>query len=98
MSTSSAAVRQLSDGNSQGTMLGQSSTDKIGFYNVSSGAVTLQTLTTTAAVVATTASVSTSPFGFTTSTQANAIVTQLNATVADIGSIKALLKTYGFTA
>jgi len=32
--TNSAAVRQLSDGNSQGTVLGQSSTDLIGFYNV----------------------------------------------------------------
>ena len=32
--TSSNAVRQLSDGNSQGTVLGTSSTDLIGFYNV----------------------------------------------------------------
>ena len=31
--SSSNAVRQLSDGNSQGTSLGQSSTDKISFYN-----------------------------------------------------------------
>lgn len=97
MSSTSAAVRQLSDGNSQGTMLGQSSTDKIGFYNVSSGAVAAQTLTTTAAVVTTTAATSTNPFGFSTSTQANAVVTQLNAAVADIGSIKALLVTYGLS-
>ena len=32
--SSSNAARQLSDGNSQGTILGQSQTDKIGFYNV----------------------------------------------------------------
>ena len=31
--SSSNAVKQLSDGNSQGTVLGQSVTDKIAFYN-----------------------------------------------------------------
>ena len=31
--SSSNAVKQLSDGNSQGTVLGQSATDKISFYN-----------------------------------------------------------------
>ena len=32
--TSSNAARQLSDANSLGTILGQSATDKIGFYGV----------------------------------------------------------------
>lgn len=32
--SSSNAVKQLSDANSQGTVLGQSSTDLIGFYGV----------------------------------------------------------------
>jgi len=32
MATTSAAVRQLSDYNSQGTVLGRSATDLIGFY------------------------------------------------------------------
>jgi len=32
--SSSNAVRQLSDGNSQGTSLGQANSDKISFYNV----------------------------------------------------------------
>jgi hypothetical protein len=32
--SSSNAQRQLSDGNSQGTVLGQSATDLIGFYGV----------------------------------------------------------------
>lgn len=32
--SSSNAVKQLSDGNSQGTVLGQSTTDLIGFYGV----------------------------------------------------------------
>ena len=35
--SSSNAVKQLSDGNSQGTILGQSSTDLIGFYGLSVG-------------------------------------------------------------
>ena len=35
MATSSNAAKQLSDANSQGTILGQSSADKIGFYSVS---------------------------------------------------------------
>ncbi len=33
MSSVSAAVKQLSDGNSQGTTLGQSATDKVSLYN-----------------------------------------------------------------
>jgi hypothetical protein len=36
MATSSVAQRQLSDRNSQGTLLGASSTDLIGFYGVTS--------------------------------------------------------------
>lgn len=32
--TNTAAARQLSDQNSQGTILGASTTDKIGFYGV----------------------------------------------------------------
>ena len=37
--TNSAAVRQLSDQNSQGTVLGASSTDLIGFYGVATPVV-----------------------------------------------------------
>ncbi len=36
MTISSVAQRQLSDGNSQGNVLGQSATDLIGFYGVTS--------------------------------------------------------------
>ena len=35
--SSSNATRQLSDGNSIGTIMGQSSTDVIGFYGITSG-------------------------------------------------------------
>src|ERR1700726_2120757 len=42
MTTTSAAVRQLSDANSQGTVLGQSPTDKIAFYTQSTSAPIVQ--------------------------------------------------------
>lgn len=35
--SSSNAVRQLSDGNSVGTILGQSASDPIGFYGLTAG-------------------------------------------------------------
>ncbi len=35
--TSSVAVRQLSDGNAQGTVLGTATTDLIGFYGATTG-------------------------------------------------------------
>ena len=38
MATTSQAVKQLSDQNSQGTVLGAASTDLIGFYGVTTGA------------------------------------------------------------
>lgn len=37
--SSSNAVKQLSDANSQGTVMGQSAADKIGFYGVASPVV-----------------------------------------------------------
>ena len=37
--SSSNAVRQLSDGNSVGTIMGRASTDKIGFYGLTAGVV-----------------------------------------------------------
>lgn len=37
MATTSQAVKQLSDANSQGTVMGQSSTDLIGFYGLTTG-------------------------------------------------------------
>lgn len=85
MTSTSAAVRQLSDGNSQGTVLGASATDKIGFYNATPVA---QRAAGSGAAVSTTAATQTTPWGFSTSTQANAIVTLLNeirATLTGLG-------------
>lgn len=80
--TSSNAQKQLSDGNSQGTVFGQSSTDIISFYGNATTGVSVACSTivgtnyttscTIPAVNATTASVTT--WAFASSTQANALV------------------------
>lgn len=76
---------QLSNGDPDGTILGQSASDKIGFYGAT-GVVQPATLTAPAATAAT----SSTPFGF-SEAQANAIVTWVRA--AD-----AILKANGLTA
>lgn len=86
------AVRQLSGGNSDGTMLGQSATDKVGFFGVT--AAVQPTHADQAAVATstiTTAATSTTPYGYATTTQADAIPAQivllrtlLNRTRADL--------------
>ena len=70
--SSSNAARQLSDGNSQGTILGQSSADLIGFYGTAtpSAQMTLATLSTAVS--------STGAFGFGDATTASSIVAALN--------------------
>jgi hypothetical protein len=68
------AVRHLTDGNPDGTVIGQSSTEKLAFYGASPAAKTSVTDYTT-----TTAATSTSPWGF-AQAQANA----LNAAVVAI--------------
>ena len=72
---------------SDGWVMGQSSTTKIGFLGVSSPVSRQSTYT----AVGTTAATSTTPYGFATTTQANAITTALT-------SIKTALDAYGLTA
>lgn len=76
--SSSNAVKQLSDGNSQGTTFGQSATDKIAFY----GATPLARSGLVATSSISTAVSSTGAFGFgdatTASTIAQAIVNLKN--------------------
>jgi len=71
--TATAAIRDLSDQNSQGTRLGVSATDLIGFYGattaVAQSTVVVGTLSTGAS-----ASSSTGAYGFGNSTTANSIV------------------------
>jgi hypothetical protein len=80
-------VKQLSDGNPDGTVLGQSAADHISFYNATpvvqrSGAVQ--------APVDTAPPTNSTPFGY-SQAQATAIITLLNeirATLAGLGLMK----------
>jgi hypothetical protein len=80
-------VKQLSDGNPDGTVLGQSANDLIGFYNASP---VVQRSGSIQAAVPTTAPTNASPYGF-SQTQAQAIITLLNeirATLVGVGLMK----------
>ena len=75
------AVVHLSDGTADGTVLGQTTSDKISFY----GATPVVAPTMSASAVATTVAVSTTNnWGFSGSTQANAIVSLVNELRADL--------------
>lgn len=81
------AVKQLSDGGPDGTSLGQSATDKVGFYGASP---IVQRSGSAQAAVATTAATSSTPYGY-SQAQANGIVTLLNeirATLVAAGLMK----------
>lgn len=84
------AVVQLSRGNSDGINLGQSTTDKIGFYGLTTpivqpsgaaqAAVTVSTITT--------AATTTTPWGFATSTQADNIAASAKLAVTLLNKIR----------
>jgi hypothetical protein len=80
-------VKQLSDGNPDGTVLGQSAADLIAFYNAPP---TAQRSGAAQAAVPTAAPTNTSPYGF-SQAQAQAIITLLNevrATLVGVGLMK----------
>ncbi len=80
-------VKQLSDGNPDGTVLGQSASDLIAFYN---GTPATQRSGSAQAAVPATAPTNTSPYGF-SQAQATAIITLLNeirATLVGVGLMK----------
>lgn len=81
------SVRYITDKNSDGTSLGQATTEKISVYGVTP---VVQRSGSAQAAVATTAATSTTPFGY-AEAQANAIVTLLNeirATLVAFGIMK----------
>ncbi len=83
MAVTSAAARQLSDGNSQGTILGQSATDLISFYGgtpiirASGSSSAFAGINTQDAVTVSSAS-STGAYGYGTSSIANQILITVN--------------------
>lgn len=74
------AVEYLDNGNDDGTVFGQDSSEKISFYG---GTPQVQAAFSSAAVD-TTSAVSSSAWGFSTSTQANAIVALVNEIRAEL--------------
>ena len=80
-------VRQLSDGNPDGNVLGQSASDLISFYNANPIA---QRSGAAQAAIPTTAPTNSSPYGY-SQAQATAIITLLNeirATLVGLGLMK----------
>ena len=83
-----AAGKQLSDANTSGTSLGQSTTDLVSLYGVTP---IVQRTSASQAAVTTDTAVSASQWGFNTSAQASAIVTlvnELRAALVALGAIK----------
>ena len=70
------AKREISDGNPDGQSLGQSSTDKLGFWD------TTPVVQPTAAVAVSVSAPTTSAFGF-TSAQAVALITAVNKLISN---------------
>lgn len=73
-----ANIKQLSDGGTDGTLLGQSITDKIGFYGLTTP-IAQPTATTAAALTA----------GETTAANVAAAVVDLHDTLVSLGLISA---------
>ena len=81
-------VKYLTDNAPDGVVIGQSTSEKVGFYGTTP---IVQRVGSAQAAVATTGSTTTSPKGYTTKTQANAIVTLVNevrAALVAVGIIK----------
>lgn len=85
--------RQLSDADVDGTLLGQSASDKIGFYGVTPVDQAAH-IADVATSTITTAATSTTPWGFATSTQATAVIaivddlrTKFNTLLDDLSDI-----------
>ena len=96
MATTSAAVRQLSDLNSQGTVLGQSATDKIGFYgqtavarNTTSSGVMVTTFG--AAIPANTAISTAGVHGASTAAIMTSTFAAVSALMVDMAALQVLL-------
>ena len=93
------AVQYLGDGNSDGTCLGLSATEKLGFYGT-----TPVVQTTVIAAVATTAittaaiTTTTNSYGFATTTQANDLMAIVAANRTAINALLVGLKLQGLVA
>ena len=95
MATTSAAVRQLSDYNSQGTVLGRSPTDLIGFYGATPAARNTTSsgvmVTTFGAAIPANTAISTAPFGASTAAIMTSTFAAVSALMVDMAALQVLL-------
>jgi hypothetical protein len=93
--TSSNAVRQLSDGNSQGTVLGKSATDTIGFYGVTTPVARTVFGTTAATVTLVSVTGSTAGQGFSTVALFGAYCSTVMLMQADLADLRTRMVNLG---
>lgn len=96
--SSSNAVRQLSDGNSQGTVLGQSATDLIGFYGVTTPVARAVMATTAATITLVAVTGSTAGVGFSTASMFGAYTSTVVNMQADLASLRTQLANLGLVS
>ena len=95
--SSSNAVRQLSDGNSQGTVLGQSATDLIAFYGATPLARAVMA-TTAASVTLAAQTASTAGQGFSTVAMFGAFMSTVVNMQSDLASLRTQLVNLGLVS
>lgn len=90
-----ATIRQLSDGGPDGTVLGQSTSDLVGFYGVTPVArsSTVATAIDTTAITPAFTTTVTGTFGFVTSAQGTAVLAAVASLVTNQAAIAATLNT-----
>lgn len=95
MATNNAGVKQLSDGGPDGTLLGQSSTDPVGFYGTTPVVkpTTVATALDTTAITAAFTTTITGTFGFVTSEQGTAVLAAVESLVSKMESVEATVNT-----
>jgi len=93
--SSSNAVRQLSDGNSQGTVLGKSATDLIGFYGVTTPVARTVYASTAATITLLAVTGSTAGVGFSTASMFGAYTSTVVNMQSDLASLRTALVNLG---
>ena len=93
--SSSNAARQLSDGNSQGTVFGQSATDLIGFYGVTTPVAQTVYQSTAASISLVSVTGSTAGVGFSTASMFGAYTSTVVNLQSDVAALRTALVNLG---
>lgn len=89
------AVKELSDGGTDGVRLGQDSSDKVGFYGATPAVkpTTVATALDTTAITAAFTTTITGTFGFVTSEQGTAVLAAVESLVSKVAALEATVNT-----